>query len=121
MTDVESSESCIGCGQPLELYSGQPPKPPCPNCGDIHRLRNVVVNERLVLTDSVKVGRKSVKEQIKKKPLRPIIAMIFFILAVMVWFNDHSLSLLFTIMLSVWGIVLTPFTEKHTYTETEWL
>ena len=55
MTESISKDNCSDCGEHLELYPSDTPRPPCPKCGSIKRNRTVIVNERLVIKDSVSI------------------------------------------------------------------
>jgi len=56
MTESKSTDSCIDCGESLELYPKNTPRPPCPKCGSIKRKRNVEITEkRIRIKDSIDI------------------------------------------------------------------
>lgn len=55
MTKVDSLEFCIDCNEPLEIFSSNPPKPPCPKCGSTKRKRVIVANEKVVHRETLDI------------------------------------------------------------------
>ena len=78
MTESKSSDSCIDCGESLELYPASEPRPPCPKCGSLKRHRNVSITEKITIKETIDV----IHEGERKKTSYPLLITSFIIVGV---------------------------------------
>ena len=63
MTESESKDRCVDCGESLELYLQGKPRPPCPKCGSTKRNRAVTMYEHVTVKDKIKIKAEGSKRK----------------------------------------------------------